>query len=453
MAIERIQAEIESFYESSIDLFRDVIAQPSISATGEGIEECAELVKNTLIGFGIPARIIPTNKHPIVYGERLDGGKGAVTMIYYGHYDTMPADPVEEWATPPFLLTIKDGRAYGRGAADNKGLFIAGLSGMRAYLKAEKKFPINIKVVIDGEEECGSPSISQFIKHNKEMLKANLVFNIDGGYYIDNPQLLYGVRGNLVTELHLETATSNNHSGLRGNVIPEASFEMIKILAALRDEHGRIAIPGFYENVVPPTTRDLELIDAIPYYPDDIAKACGVKSIDYSAREYFTRLMFEPTLTINGINSGYLGEGVLMCIPGKATAKISMRLVKNQDPDDIFKKYSTYLKSLNPEIEVTQIASCAPSRTPTDFAIADIIRESLKTVYGRDTISIPSDGGTAPDYVWTKDLGVASLIAPLANDDCKSHSANENICLDLYKNVQYAIAQIIYDLGLYSTTK
>lgn len=157
--------------------------------------------------------------------------------------------------------------------------------------------------------------------------------------------------------------------------------------------------------------------------------------------------MFEPTLTINGVGSGYQGEGVLMCIPGNAHAKVSMRLVKAQDPDDIFEKFKNYIHSLNPQVEVTKSASCFPSRTPTDFRLGEVVQAALEKVYQRKAIIIPSDGGTAPDYIWTLELNAPSIIAPLANDNCKSHAANENIRLDLFRKVQQAIVQIIYDLG------
>lgn len=449
MAIDKVFQEIKNYEQQGLDLFSKMISLRSTSADGIGIKECSKYVCETLTSFGIPAKLYETDLYPIIYGEWLGAGPDALTIIYYGHYDTMPPDPLEEWNSDPFKLTIKDGKAYGRGAADNKGLFVGGLLGLRAYMAAEGKLPINVKVVMDGEEECGSPSIRKFIAENKEMLKADMIFNIDGGYYTENPQLLYGVRGALVVELSLQTATGNNHSGLRGNVIPEASYEMAKVLAALRDENGRIAIPGYFDDVIPPTEKDLEYIDMLPYDPKTLAQTCGVKSIDYSAREYYTRLMFEPTLTINGMGSGYQGEGGMMCIPGNAFAKISMRLALNQDPDDIFEKFTAYIHELNPDVKVARGPSLPPSRTSTDFELGEVVQKSLEKIYEKKTLIIPSDGGSAPDYIWTKVLGAPSIIAPLANDDCKSHGANENIRLDLFQKVPYALAQVINDLGEY----
>jgi len=445
--IERIHSNIEKNKEESIVLLKELVAQPSISAQNTGIRECSQMVSNIMKKVGINTRIIETKTNPVIFGELLTKNTNAITILFYGHYDVQPEGSLEEWNTPPFEPTILNNRLYGRGSGDNKGQFLAHILAIKSFLEIEKEVPVNVKIVLEGEEESGSKSLSEFVENYREMLSADLAYTSDGGKHDSGaPVVYFGVRGLLNIGMHLETAKFDNHSGNKGGVIPNAAWELVNLLSGIMNKEGKIIIDGFYDNITPPSEYELNLLDNIPYNPEELAKIFGVNNINYNRRDFYKKLSFEPVMSINGLFSGYTGVGPKTIIPGHASVKLDVRLVYNQDPVDIFNKIKQFALNYNPNIEVIHHGYMSPSRTAADLPICKPVIQALSKTHELKPILIPAMGGSVPDYVWTNILKIPSLIVPYANADEANHSPNENITLDDYMKGIHSSAQLLYEL-------
>jgi acetylornithine deacetylase/succinyl-diaminopimelate desuccinylase-like protein len=434
--------------EENINILKKIAAQPSISAQDIGVKECAKMISELMKKYGINTKIYETKTQPVIFGEILSKNKDAVTILFYGHYDVQPEGSLEEWKTPPFEPTILNKRLYGRGTADNKGQFLAHILAVKSFLEVERSLPVNIKFVLEGEEESGSSSLPDFVKEHRDILAAELVYTSDGGKHDSGaPVVYFGVRGLLNVEIFLETAKHDNHSGNKGGVISNAAWELVNLLSSMKDKKGKITINGFYDNIVPPSEYELSLLDNIPYDPENLARVFGVNEISIGRREFYKRLTFEPTISINGLNSGYTGVGAKTIIPGSASVKMDIRLVNNQDPNDIFEKIKKHAIKFNPNIKVISHGHMFPSRTSVDLPICRHIIIALEKTHEQKPILIPVMGGSLPDYVWTNILGLPSFIIPYANADEANHAPNENIGLDFYMKGIHTSAQLIYELS------
>jgi len=448
VSIERVHTYINAQRDYFLEAWKRLVAQPSISAQNKGVRQCAQLLEDIMRAAGIKTRRFETAGQPIVYGEVRSDRPEALTLLFYGHYDVQPPEPLEKWLSPPFEPSVRDGRLYGRGAADNKGQLLPHVFAVQAYLEAVGSLPINVKFVFEGEEESGSIHLPEFIQENRELLAADLVFTSDGPMHDSGaPVVFFGVRGILSVELVLETAGQDNHSGNKGGVIPNAAWEMVELLATMRDESGRVTIEGFYDDVLPPSTYDLELIAKLPYDPDQLAQVFGVAQLPWSKEEFYRRLTLEPTLTINGLVSGYTGPGSKTIIPGRAAAKLDMRLVANQDPEDILAKLRAHVARHNPNVRVIHHGHMFPSRTRADLPVCQTVVRAIRAAYGREPLVMPALGGSLPDYVWTRLLGLPSVGVPYANADEANHAPNENMRLDCFFQGIHASAQVIHELG------
>lgn len=448
MSIEKVREHINQMKDHDLAVLKKLSAQPSISAQGVGIRECALLLKDIMEGMGIETALLETSGHPVVFGEVRASDPNAHTVLFYGHYDVQPAEPLELWKTPPFEPTVINGRLYGRGTADNKAQLLAHLFAVRSYLETVGSLPIHVKFVFEGEEESGSPWMSEFIEKHRDKLAADLVYISDGGMHSSGaPFIFYGARGMLQVELNLETATQDNHSGNKGGVIPNAAWEMVKVLAAMVDGEGKVLVPGFYDQVLAPSEYDLKLIDEAPYDPQDLAPIFGVFEIPLGKQEFYYRLMFQPTLTINGLVSGYTGAGGKTIIPGSAMAKLDMRLVADQDPDEIFDKIKSFVQEINPKVKVSKRSGMLPSRTRTDLPICRLIVDAAREAYGQEPVVMPLLGATMPDFVWTKVLKLPSVTVPYANADENNHAPNENMDLECFYKGIHCSAQVIHAVG------
>src|SRR5699024_2452424 len=330
---------IDSKRDEYLELLFTLLRQKSISAQNIGITEATSLLKGMMEDIGIETKLIPTNGHPVVYGEIINDPNN-FTLLIYGHYDVQPPDPIDEWHSPPFEPTIRDGRIFCRGAGDNKGQLMAQLLAVKNYQEAIGELPINIKFVFEGEEESGSPHLAEFVENHKELLAADLVYTSDGPMHeTGTPIVLLGVRGVLDVELTATCGQWDNHSGNKGNIVPNPAWKLVELLNTMRDESGNILIEGFYDNIRQPTEDELELISALPYDVSNLGEQIGYPELNMTKEEYYENLMFKPTLNINGFQSGYGGEGTKTIIPATATLKMDMRLVVDQDPNDIYEKF------------------------------------------------------------------------------------------------------------------
>jgi acetylornithine deacetylase/succinyl-diaminopimelate desuccinylase-like protein len=414
------------------DLSR-LVAQPSISAQDIGVRECAEQFVTVLREAGLSARLMPTPRHPIVYAEWL-GAPGQPTVLIYGHYDVQPPEPLDAWLSPPFVPTVRDGKLFARGAGDNKGQIFAQIAATRAWLETEGRLPVNVKFLIEGEEETGSPHLDAFVREQRDLLAADLVYTSDGPVHDDaHPQVVYGVRGLLYVELRARGASHDLHSGNWGGLVPNPAWTLVRLLATMLDADNRVLIPGFSDEVRPPTPA---MTAAMARIPLDQCAALATVGRDRlpppSDLTYFERLMTTPTLNIAGFSSGYGGPGAKTVIPATAVAKIDMRLVPDQSADDIFARFQAHVAHHAPDVEVERMGSMEPSYTPLEHPFAASIRRAVETGFGTPPVDVPLLGGSLPDAVFTKTLGLPSFLVPYANADERNHAPNENIALDRF---------------------
>lgn len=430
------------------DLFR-LLAQPSISTQNIGVRECAELERDLLDSAGLTARVIESDGHPFVFGER-PGPVGAPTLLLYGHYDVQPPDPIDAWLSPPFEPTLRDGRIYARGVGDNKGQHFAHVAAIRAWVETVGDLPIGVKLLLEGEEECGSPQIEAFVAANRDLLHADLVVTADGPAH-DNthPQVEYGVRGMVYVELIARGANSDLHSGNWGGLAPNPAWTLVQLLATMRDPDGHVLIGGFMDDVAPLSPMAQAAIDRIPLDKQAALAEIGVSELPPPKEiPYFERLMARPTLNIAGFHSGYGGPGSKTIIPAEAVVKIDMRLVPDQVPDDVLARFRAHVARHAPEVEVRHLGSMRPSHTPLDHPLAAPLRRALRAGFGREPIDIPLVGGSLPDATWTKTLGLPSFVVPYANPDESNHAPNENLVLERFYAGIRTTAALIAELAV-----
>lgn len=445
-ALDMVHNRIDDYLQQLFILLR----QKSISTQNIGITECAKLLKNMMEEAGISSRLIETKGHPVVYGEYIKHEQ-AYTMLIYGHYDVQPPEPVEEWVTPPFEPSIRDGRIYGRGAGDNKGQLMAQLLAFQTYRDAFGELPINVKFVLEGEEEKGSVNLPAFVEEHKELLKADLVYTSDGSSHSSGaPLILLGVRGVLALELKAKGADWDNHSGNTGNILPNPVWQLIDLLQTMRGRDGRVLIKGFYDHIRPATAREEELLASLPFDGGQIGEKIGYSRLDMDGNTYYRKLTMEPTFNICGIEGGYTGEGVKPIIPSAASVKMDIRLVADQDPIDIYEKVCRHVERHAPDIDVKYLGSMKPSRTSADLEVVNIVAGAVQRAFQREPLIQPSLGGSLPDYVWTKILDAPSMIVPYANFDQRNHSPNENIEIDYFLNGITCTCHVIHALGAYA---
>jgi acetylornithine deacetylase/succinyl-diaminopimelate desuccinylase-like protein len=432
VALEAALRRADETGDRALEMLRRLVAQPSVGTRDEGVRETATLLQEIMEEAGISTRLLPTDGQPAVYGE-IAGPPEAPTVLFYGHYDVQPPEPLELWQTPPFEPAIRSGRIYGRGVADNKGQHLCHILAVRAWREAVGELPVTVKFLIEGEEEMGSPHLADLVRAQRELLRADLVYTSDGGMHPSGrPAVYFGVRGLLYVELEVRGASADAHSGNKGNVLPQPAWELVDLLHSLRGPDGRAAFPGFYDAVRSPTPKEQTMLQEIPFDRLGFLSEHGLDESPISdGADFHRRLTFEPTFNIAGLASGYAGEGTKTIIPARAVAKIDFRLVADQDPDAVFEAFARAVAERNPRAEVRRLAATPPSLTdpslPASETVISAVRDSRKV-----EPVISALGGTLPDYVFTQILGVPSIIVPYANHDEQNHAPNENLRLDCF---------------------
>ncbi|RIU90184.1 M20/M25/M40 family metallo-hydrolase [Oceanobacillus picturae] len=447
MSLDQIREFVEKNKEEYLETLFTLLRQKSISAQNIGMEETSAMLLEMLADIGMDSRLIETDGHPVVYGEMMKEDND-FTLLIYGHYDVQPADPIEEWNSAPFEPTIRDGKIYCRGVGDNKGQLMAQILALKSYQEVIGDLPINIKLVFEGEEESGSPNIAKFVSEHRDLLKADLVYTSDGPMHESGaPFVLLGVRGMLYVELNAKGSDWDNHSGNKGNIAPNPAWQLVDLLGTMKDDEGNILIEGFYDDLQKPTANEEELISTLPYDAEQVADQIGYKGFDMTREEYYRKLTLEPTLNIAGFHSGYGGEGAKTIIPSTAMVKMDMRLIIDQDPNDILEKFIKHVHKHAPGVEVVSHGSMKPSRTSPDLEVVKVVKEAVKEAYHKEPVLQPSLGGSLPDYVWTQILGVPSVIVPYANSDEANHSPNENLDVDNFFKGVICTCSVIRSLG------
>jgi len=440
---------IAAHRQGFIDRLLAYVSRPSISAHGVGIGETADFLVGYLGELGFEAQLLQTAGWPFVFGRRADR-PGAPTVLLYGHYDVQPPDPLDQWVSPPFQPQIRDGRIYGRGVGDNKGQHFAQLLAIESWLAVAGELPCNVLVLLEGEEEIGSPRIAETVRAHRNLLaEADLVITADGPTHESGrPTIKFGPRGIASFELRVRHANRDFHSGNWGNVAPNPIWTLVHLLATMKDPSGRITIDGFYDNVLPPTDLERAALDALPIDVAAVMAKVEMARLDEPQdRPFFDRLSLWPTLTVNGIHSGYAGPGTKTVLPCAAFAKCDIRLVEAQSADEIMDKVAAHVARHAPEVEFIRQGSMEPSKTPLDAPFTQPLRRAILAATGEEPLLIPAMGGSLPDYVWTKILGVHSFITPYANHDEANHAPNENLEVERFINGIRTGAAVLAELG------
>jgi acetylornithine deacetylase/succinyl-diaminopimelate desuccinylase-like protein len=424
---------IDQKHEPFVARLIDYLCTPSISAYGEGMDKVAEILLAWLKQLGLETRLEPTAGWPMVVAKS-EFQRGKKTVLLYGHYDVQPPDPLEAWVTPPFEPTIRDGRIYARGAADNKGQHFAQLLALETLLACYQRLPCNVIVLLEGEEEIGSPHIHEFLQTHQDEFAADLVIISDGPLDISGrARLQFGVRGVLSFELRAHGAKSDLHSGNWGGVVPNPIWSLVHVLSTMKNSQGEITIKGFYDNVKAPSELERAAAAKLPVDVEGVKKTLELKHLDAPEwRPFHDRLMFWPTLTINGLHGGYGGPGSKTVLPHEAVAKCDVRLVEAQSLDEIFAKIEAHVRRVDPEVEFVRMDGMEPSKTPIDSPFAEPIFQAMTQARGEEPLIVPSMGGSLPNYVFTKTLGLPTFVVPYANADSANHAPNENLEVELF---------------------
>lgn len=428
-----IFAHIAQNEDSFVRRVMDYVRHPSISAQNIGIAEVAALLVTTLKTLGFEAETVPTAGDPMVLG-RWEKAPGAPTVLLYGHYDVQPPEPLEAWVSPPFEPTIRDGRIYARGIGDNKGQHFAQLLALESHLAVTGTLPCNVIFLLEGEEEIGSPRIADFVAKHRDRLKADFVVTADGPIHESGtPTLSYGVRGVASFELRVKHAKRDLHSGGFGGVAPNPIWTLVHLLGTMKNADGEITIAGLHDAIVPPTALEKAAAARLPLDREALSRDVGLDRLDApQGRPYYDRLMFHPTLTINGLHGGYGGPGSKTVLPHEAFAKCDIRLVEAQTPADVLAKVAAHVAKNAPEVEFIALDGMSPSKTPMDSPFSEVLRQAIVLAQGVEPLEYPTMGGSLPDYVFTKILGIPAFVVPYANADEANHAPNENLTLDCF---------------------
>ena len=426
---------LENNLDDSLQELSQLVAQPSVGAQNWGLKECAELVGRMLEKRGFTIQTLSTEGAPVVFAERK--GQSNKTLLFYNHYDVQPPEPLELWKSRPFEPEQRDGKLYGRGVSDDKGHIVARLFALDALLDSEGELPCNIKFVIEGEEETASVHLHQFVLDHKDLLTADACVWEFGGVNEDEVPIQYlGLRGICYVELSVESLSTDVHSGLGGSIFPNAAWRLTWALNTLKGPDEKIRIPGFYDNVKPPTARDCELLAALPDPVPEYKSRYGVKEFIKgltNGAEIKVEEIFSPTCTICGLTSGYQGAGTKTVQPARASAKVDFRLIPDQRPAEVLEKLRAHLDAEGfSDVQIDFLGGEPPARTDPDDPFIDIVVDTAQDIYGVPMQKVPMTGGSGPNYPFVHDLGLPVATAGMGYPETRAHAPNENIRIDLY---------------------
>ena len=446
---------IESRREQHLTELCEFLRIPSVSAKSENkqdIEHAAKWVADHLRAAGFPkVEIVPTNLHPLVYAESLEA-PGAPTVLFYGHYDVQPAEPLELWTSPAFEPESRDGNLYGRGTADDKGQVHIHIKALESIHKLHGKFPVNIKVLIEGEEEVGSVSLWDYVQENREKLKADALIVSDTSMLGKGaPSITYGLRGLNYYQIELTGPARDLHSGVYGGAVPNPLTILTELFAKLHDKNFRVAVPGFYDDVDTVYAAERKALKKLPWKVKDFERAVGAPG--YFGEKGFStveRLWIRPTLELNGIWGGYQGEGAKTVIPSKAYAKFSTRLVPKQSPRQIAKLVEKQIRKLLPNsvhCKFEVLSTGKPWVAAFHAPIFQVAQNALEKGFGKKAVFI-REGGSIPFVTQMHDtFKVPCVLIGFGLPDENAHAPDEHIALDNYFGGIKAIAHLYEDLA------
>ena len=443
-----------SHYEDSLSFLRELIRIPSVSTEPDKSAEvtrCANLIAQKLISLGIEhVQVLPTAKHPVVYGDLVHAGDEKPVVLIYGHYDVQPEDPIDLWKTQPFEPTKEGDYLFGRGASDMKGQFSICISAIEAILKTGK-MPVNIKFILEGEEEIGSPNLHQFLIEHKDLLKADVALNPDAGMFSKEiPAVVYGLRGLVYFEIRLSGPNRDLHSGSFGGVVHNPAIVLSELIAGMHDKDGKVTLPGFYDAVLPLSDQEKTELARLGLTDEYYKSQVGVKNLHgekgYTSTE---QIGARPTLDVNGFLSGFTGVGAKTIIPSKAMAKISTRLVPNQKPAEVHQQLLKYMQENAPDTvtwEVELISSGNPSMSDINLPETKALEQALETVWGVKPV-YKREGGSVPVTADMQEiLGIDSVLTGFGLPDDNIHSPNERLHLPSYEKGILALIHFFFNI-------
>ena len=428
--LPRFRAELDEF-----------LRIPSVSAKSEhdgDTRDAAQWFADRLTDAGLEASVIPTAGHPVVLGEWRAAGPGAPTVLVYGHYDVQPPEPVEEWTSPPFEPTERDGRIYARGSADDKGQLYMHVKALETLLATRGSLPVNVVVLAEGEEEVGSPNLIPFVEQHFDRLACDLVLISDTGMFAEGlPSLLFSLRGLAYFEIHVRGARSDLHSGEYGGAVGNPGNALAKIVASLHDADGRIAIAGFYDDVQDWDRETRAGIAALPHDDEAFRRELGVPQLTgekgYSTLE---RVWIRPACDVNGILCGYTGQGAKTVLPAKAMAKVSFRLVPNQTDVRVRQQLEAHVREVAPpgvEVTVNALHGGRPWRANIHGPAFEAAAEALREAFGTEPVAM-GGGGSIPIVIeFEERLGAPALLVGFSLPGCNLHAPNEWLSVESYE--------------------
>jgi len=446
---------IDSKRDENLSELKEFLRIPSVSTKSEhkpDVERAAEWVAGKLRGAGLEnIEIVPTKMHPLVYGESLRA-PGRPTVLFYGHYDVQPAEPLELWTSPAFEPTVRGGNLFGRGTADDKGQVHIHLKALEALLKTSGTLPLNVKVMIEGEEEVGSVNLWEFVQKNRERLKADALVVSDTSMLAKGvPSITYGLRGLNYYQIELTGPAQDLHSGVFGGAVPNPLTILCETIAKLHDKNFRVTVPGFYDDVATLSKQERKALNSLPWKEKEFRKTVGAPGLD--GEKGFTiveRLWTRPTLEVNGIWGGYMGEGAKTVIPSKAYAKISTRLVPKQEPAKIAKLVEKHIRKLLPKSVTCKfevLSTGKPWVAPYSNPIFQKAIHALESGFGKKAVFI-REGGSIPFVTQMHDtFKVPCVLMGFGLPDENAHAPDEHIALENYFGGIKAVALFYQQLA------
>lgn len=448
--------KVIDFIQTSRDRYvselKQYLAIPSISALPEhagDVQRCAEWSAEEMTRIGLEnVRLEKTPGNPIVYGEWLKA-PGAPTILFYGHYDVQPVDPLELWESPPFEATVRDGEIYARGAADDKGQVFMHFKAIEAHLKQSGSLPVNLKVILEGEEEVGSVNLDNFVRANRDLLKTDVVVISDSAMFDKGvPSICYSLRGLVYFQIDVRGTKSDLHSGIFGGAVANPNMVLAQILSQMKDRSGRVKITGFYDDVRELSQEERDAWKKLPFnekqYRKDLEAPKLFGETGYTTLE---RVWGRPTFEVNGILGGFTGEGAKTVIPAVAMAKVSMRLVPNQDPDKIAELFQKYVEEVAPptvDVKVTRMHGGKPWITEYDNPFVQAAGRAIEQGFGKTPVFCREGGSIPVVSTFQEELQVPAVLFGVGLPDENAHAPNEKLDLSNFHNGIIASA-ILYD--------
>ncbi len=446
--MEKFNAYVEANADRFIEELKEFCRQPSIAAQGIGLEEMAELVRARLAKLGAEVRLMPVNDAPpVVYAEL---GNGQRTLLIYNHYDVQPPEPLELWESEPFDAQVREGKLYARGVADNKGDLLARAQAIEAYQAVLGELPLKIKWFIEGEEEVGSPHLSPFAAEHAALLAADGCLWEGGGKdESERPTLSLGLKGIMYLELRCHGAKDDLHSSL-ATIVPNPAWRLVWALSTLKDENDNILVDGLMDRVATPTAAEMEMLAAIPFEEEKIRARFGIPHFirGLTGIEALKKHLYEPTCTICGFNSGYIGQGTKTVLPSTAMVKLDFRLVPDLEPDLVVRLLRQHLDKRGfTDIQIVSGHGEHSAKTPPDAPIVKAAITAAHNVYGQDPVVHPLMAGSGPMYPLTQALGTPAFSSGISYSGSSIHAPNENIRLEDYFQGISFVGELLRQFG------